>query len=341
MGRDVTMGVLGAGKMGLIHCESIAATPGLKLLAASSSSPERVAAVRERFDISVYGSHEELLADRRVEWVVIATTTDRHLEWALKALQAGKELIVEKPVALSGAEAEAIFEEARRGGRRVTVFQNRRWDSDFQLVRKVLQQGLLGEVYRIESRYTSFSAGWGGWGAQGVANPWRLKRRYGGGLLNDWGPHLLDQLLLLVPAKATGLAAGLYGRIWTAEVDDHFWIEVSFADGRSARAEATNNARIPLPRWHILGREGTLQVRGGDLTDWDSALIRKEFDGSTQEIRIGIDQREIPVGFYGEFAAAVLNGRELPVRPEEVLRVMRLIDAARESAAGGRPVSLP
>ena len=340
MGRDIAVGVLGAGRMGLLHCEAIAATPGLRLVAASSNAPERLAAVREKFDAAAYGSHEELLADPGIDWVVIATTTDRHLEWALKGLRAGKELIIEKPVALSSEEAAKIFAEARRRNLRVTVFQNRRWDNDFRLVRRVLGESMLGEVYRIESRYSSFSSGWGGWGAQGEKNPWRLKREYGGGLLNDWGPHLLDQALLLHPAGVKSLVAGMYGRIWTSEVDDHFWVELSFRDGRSMRVEASNNSRIPLPRWYILGSEGTLEIRGGGLTDWDAAVIRREFDGLPQEIRIEIQQLAVSMEFYESFVAAVREGKELPVRPEEVLATMRLIDAARESAATGRSIEL-
>jgi len=339
MASDIAVAVLGAGKMGLFHCEFIASTPGLKLVAASSNSPERLQAVREKFDVTTYGSHEQLLADRQIEWVVIATTTDKHEHWALKALEAGKQLIIEKPVALSSSQAETIFEEASRRKLGVTVYQNRRWDTDFQLLRALLRQGALGKVYRIESRYTHFSSGWGGWGAQGLANPWRLKKAYGGGLLADWGPHLLDQLLLLLDCEIVGLYAGMYGRIWTTEVDDHFWAELALADGGSVRVEASNNARIPLPRWYVVGTAGTLQVRGGDCTDWDCAVIRSEFDGRPQEIRIPIEQRELSTGFYPEFVKALASGGALPVRADEALKVMRLLDAVRESAASGRSVS--
>lgn len=339
MASDIAVAVLGAGKMGLIHCRSIASTPGLRLVAASSGAPERLAAVREEFDVATYPSHEQLLADRNVQWVVIATTTDKHKHWALKALAAGKRLIIEKPVALSYPEAQEIFAEATRRKLAVTVYQSRRWDNDFTLIRDLLRKGTLGEVYRIESRYTDFSSGWGGWGAQGLANPWRLKKAYGGGLLADWGTHLLDQLLLLLDAEVVGLYAGMYGRIWTTEVDDHFWAELDFAGGVSARVEASNNARIPLPRWYVVGTTGTLQVRGGDPTAWDAAVIRSEFEGRPQEIKIPIDQPELSRGFYQEFVKALAEGGPLPVQPSEVLKVMQLVDAMRESAESGRSVS--
>ncbi len=339
MGKDIAIAVLGAGKMGLIHCESIAATPGLRLAGASSRSAERLAEIQKRFAVPTYPSHEELLRDPAVQWVVISTTTEKHKEWALKALAAGKELIVEKPIALSFSDAKEILDESRKRKLRVTVFQNRRWDNDFRLVRRIIRQGQLGDVYRLESRYASFSAGWGAWGAQGAANPWRLKKQYGGGLLNDWGPHLLDQLFLLTRSRLRSLYCRLYSKIWSLEVDDHFWIELVFANGQTARVEASNNARLPQPRWYLWGTKGTLQVKGGDLTDWNTAIIRKDSGAYTVQTSISYEQRELSLGFYENFVDAVSNDKRLAVRPEQVLRVMRTIDAARASSSRGRSVA--
>ncbi len=339
MGKDVAVAVLGAGKMGLIHCESIAATPGLRLAGASSRSAERLAEIKDKLAVPTYPSHEALLRDPAVQWVVISTTTEMHKEWALKALAAGKELIVEKPIALSFADTKEILDEASRRNLRVTVFQNRRWDNDFRLLRKIIRQGLLGEIYRLESRYASFSSGWGAWGAQGAANPWRLKKQFGGGLLNDWGPHLLDQIFLVTKSRLKSLYCQVYGKIWTQEVDDHFWIELVFANGQTARVEASNNARIPQPRWYLWGTKGTLQVKGGDLADWNRAIIRKESGAYSMQTSISYEQRELSLGFYENFVDAVSNGKRLAVRPEQILRVMRTIDAARTSSSRGRSVS--
>lgn len=328
---NIKLGVLGLGRMGLIHCGNIKSTPGLVLAAGSSRVEELTRAARERFNIQVYQSHDELLNDPEIKWVVIATTTEKHKKWALKAIDAGKELIIEKPVALSFADTEEIFYAADSKGVRVTVHNNRRWDQDFLLVRKVLKESILGDVYRIESRYTHFSASWGTWGYQGSENPWRLKKIYGGGMLNDWGPHLFDQLLVIADSNVSHLVGKVYGKIWSGEVDDHFWAEVIFENGLSARVEASNNHRIPQSRWCIVGSQGTLEVAGGDPADWNSALVRWEIDGFTEELRYDIPQPELSSGFYPEFAAAVINSKPLPVLPEHVKRVMKLIDAVRAS----------
>jgi len=326
--------------MGLIHCHQITAIPGLELVAVSSRASELIKAARDRFPISVYSSHEELLEDESVEWVVITTTTEKHHEWALKALSAGKELIIEKPIALSLKDAEQIYDSAAKKGLRVTVHNNRRWDQDFRLVRKVLKESTLGEVYRIESRYTHFSDTWGAWGSEGVRNPWRLKKRYGGGLLNDWGPHLFDQLLLLTDSRATTVFAKTYAKIWSKEVEDHFWAEVLFENSLSARVEASNNFRIAQSRWCLVGTEGTLAVEGGDPSDWNTAVIRRRSDEFPEEIRFDISQPELSPGFYQAFVQALQTSAPLPVGPEHVLRVMRLIEAVRESDKTGQSVSL-
>jgi len=340
MAKLFSLGVLGVGRMGMEHCRQILETPGLRLAAASSRAEQRVREAEKQFGIRCYRRHEDLLRDPQLQWVVIATTSDQHARWALEAIACGKELIIEKPVALSYRETEEIFSAAEKRGLRVTVYQSRRWDRDFELVRELLREGLLGEVYRIESRRTSYSAGWGGWGAQGMENPWRLKKSYGGGMLNDWAPHLVDQLLLLVPSRPVGVFAWAEGRLWTREVDDHFWAEIRFADGLSARVEASNNHRLPLPRWCLVGSAGTLQVGGGGSDSWNEGVLRREFHGIPEQTRFDISQSELASGFYPCLAEALAEGRPLPVQPGEVLAVMELIEAIKASAAAGKEVTL-
>jgi scyllo-inositol 2-dehydrogenase (NADP+) len=324
--------------MAMFHCGCISTTPGLRLAAGSSRSEQLRAKTGDSFDMRIYDSHEQLLSDPEIEWVVVTTYTSQHREWSLQALRKGKSLIIEKPIALNCLEAEEIFEEAESLDLQVTVFQNRRWDSDFLLVQKILREQILGQVYRIESRFTRFSSGWGGWGAQGMDNPWRLKRRYGGGILLDLGPHLIDQLILLVDSPLKTVFGKAEGCVWSTEVDDHFWAEILFEDGRSARLEASNNHRIPLPRWIIIGTEGTLQI-GGVHPQWQNrARIKRETDGFEQEILYDVKKTDMPGDFYRVFSACLHEKRPLPVSRQQVLKTMGLIDAIRESSQLGRSV---
>ncbi len=337
--KEIKLGVLGAGKMGQFHCDFITSTKGLKLIAASSRAKQLTEEVREKYHIRVYESHDELLKDKEIEWVVISTTSSEHTEWAIKALKEGKNLIIEKPIAETLKEAEMIFNLAKERELKVTVHQNRRWDRDFLLVKDVIKEKIIGEVYRIESRKTGFSPGWGGWGAQGMENPWRLKKKYGGGFLNDWGPHLIDQILQLKGTEIRSIFGKAEGRVWTKEVDDHFWAEIVFDDNTSARVEASNNCRIPMPRWFLIGTEGTLEISGGQADEWNTARIVKEWKGNREEVTIDITHGELSNEFYPRFVKALEKNLPLPILPEEVLFTMKVIELIRVSSKKGESVS--
>jgi len=341
MENVVKMGLLGLGRMGQIHCRLIRDCPGLELSAGSSGSAQLRRDAARSFGIRTYEDHEVLLRDPRIDWIVIATTTDRHREWALKAIAAGKNLIIEKPIALTLEETEEIIDAAERADVQLTVYNSRRWDADFLYVRRLLAEGSLGEVYRIESRFTHFNPGWGGWGAQGEENPWRLKKAYGGGILSDWGPHLFDQILLLVDSPLQSVFGRLYSKIWSDEVDDHFWSELLFDGGVTVCVEASNNHRIPQSRWFILGSEGTLRIQGGSPSSWSPALIRQSSGETIQETSHELPQVEISTGYYQDFVKALSAGNPPPVQPTQVLQVMRVIEAVRQSSASGSSLSLP
>ena len=339
MSDDIPVGVLGVGRIGLFHCERISSTPGLRLAAVSSRAPRQTEEARRRFAVKTYSRHEDLISDGGVRWIVIATTSDQHYSWALAALRAGKNVIIEKPIALSYQEAAEIYQAAAGRGLSVLPHQSRRWDRDFLLVQRAMAEGLLGSVYRIESRRASFSSGWAGWGAQGMDNPWRLKRKFGGGMLNDWAPHLVDQVLMLARSPLASVSAWSGGKVWTDEVDDHFWAELAFRNGLSCRIEASNNHRIPLPRWTVVGTRGTLLVRGEAVDSWQQAELATEFNGVPEVRHYDISGSELTDAFYDAFAEAVRSSKELPITRDQVLAVMETIDLIRQSAAQGRSVT--
>jgi len=128
-------------------------------------------------------------------------------------------------------------------------------------------------------------------------------------------------------------------------VEDHFWAEVIFENGLSALVEASNNYRIPQPRWCVVGTGGTLSVEGGDPSRWNTAIMKKSSGGSLEETKIDITQPELSAGFYETFEAALRNSAklqssaELPVTPNQVLRVMRMIEAVKLSDRSGESVA--
>ncbi|MFP4178821.1 MAG: Gfo/Idh/MocA family protein [Spirochaetaceae bacterium] len=339
--KEISLGVLGGGRMAWEHCRQIVETPGLRLAGLSSRSEDARRSAGEQFpEIDLYPEHEKLLETSGIEWVVITTFTNEHKEWALKALERGKNLIIEKPITLNAPDAEEIFSTAKRENLRVTVHQNRRWDRDFQLIKTILEDNLLGDVYRIESRVCYSSEAWAGWGAEGMQNPWRLKKGYGGGILSDWGSHLFDQLVTGVSDRVKEVYGHLESRVWSEEVEDHFYADLRFEDGRSAWVEASNNHSLPLPRWFLLGTKGTLTVSGGIPEQWGLATLRRPYRDFAREEHIDIHQDEFSPGFYADFASRVISGKEPSVCGEEVVLVSRIIDAVRESSEIGRVIAL-
>ncbi len=337
----INLAVLGGGRMAHEHCRQIEGTPGLELKAVSSRSREACRKTADLFPgVKVYEGHDELLADPNIQWVVITTYTNEHKDWALRALEAGKHLIIEKPITLEASDARDIFEAARRRDRLVTVHQNRRWDRDFELVKDVLTDGVLGDVYRIESRVCYSSEEWAGWGAQGMKLPWRLEKKYGGGILSDWGSHLFDQMITTVKGDVSGVYGHLESRIWSEEVEDHFYADLRFEDGRSVWVEASNNHRLPLPRWVLIGTEGMLTVSGGIPEQWVTATLRKPYRSFGRDEIIDISQDEFSPGFYNDFYEKVSRGEVPAVQPAEVLEVSRIIDAVRESSKTNRVVKI-
>ena len=142
--------------------------------------------------IHVYESFEAVLADEKVDVVVCATPNDVHEDIVVRSLKAGKNVVCEKPVEMSVASLDRMIAAAEESGKLFTVHQNRRWDVDFLGMKKIIESGDIGEVINIESRIH---------GSRGIPSDWRCHKPYGGGMILDWGVHLIDQMLFLITSE--------------------------------------------------------------------------------------------------------------------------------------------
>ncbi|KOB45019.1 Gfo/Idh/MocA family oxidoreductase, partial [Xanthomonas arboricola] len=186
MPKPFNLAVVGYGYVGrTFHAPLIAGTPGLALHSVVSSKPQQVQA--DFPDVAVLADLETALADPALDAVVLATPNQTHAPFALQALAAGKHVLVDKPFALDAAQAREVVAAAAAAGRIVSVFQNRRWDADFLTVRRLIDEGQLGEVVEFHSHFDRFRPQ--------VRDRWRESDIPGAGLWYDLGPHLLDQAL--------------------------------------------------------------------------------------------------------------------------------------------------
>ena len=206
------LAMVGFGGMANWHYDLIQRIEDLEVAGIWDIKEERREYAQEK-GVHVYQSLEDLLADETVDLVLAATPNDVHKEIAVRAMEAGKNVVSEKPVTLCSADLAVMREASERTGKFFTVHQNRRWDEDFLTVKNVLAEGKLGEVFRIESRVH---------GSRGIPGDWRQEPEHGGGMVLDWGVHLLDQALLLFPGEKLETVYATLTNVTNQICDDGF-----------------------------------------------------------------------------------------------------------------------
>ncbi|MBQ4226898.1 MAG: Gfo/Idh/MocA family oxidoreductase [Clostridia bacterium] len=332
-----TSALIGLGGMGTWHVENIQKKVSrIHVKGAFDVRPEALEKTG-RLGIKPYGSLEELLADPEIDLVTIAIPNDMHKETAIRALRAGKHVVCEKPVTLNSAELEEIIAVQKETGKLFSVHQNRRWDKDFRIVKAAREQGLLGKLTFVESKVQ---------GSRGSMYGWRGYKRNGGGMLLDWGVHLLDQVMQLDPSKVVKVDSHLLS-VYTPEVDDNIKLMLLFESGMSAVLEMSTMCLINSYRWHVEGTGGTLMIKNweceGELMqlkenaqmEWDEDIVYTEA-GPTRTMaprpRYTMNQVPLPEvhtdwsDYYNNICDVLEGKAELIVKPEQTLRVMRVID---------------
>ena len=329
----IGVGIMGVGRAGgEIHMPQFAKLDGYDIIGVCDVSAQRARQRTAEFGGEIFPSYEAMLDDGRIELVVVATPSSSHADHSIQALEAGKHVVVDKPTATSLEEGERMFATAERCGRILVTYQNRRWDGDFTAVRDAIAGGLIGEPWLIENRV--MGAGDRPWGEYGLSDVvWRHEKAYGGGYLLDWGPHLIDQALQLAGAPVRSVYADVRGGVWAKDADDHFMLVMRFANGVLANCIASGVARFEGHRWYVVGTNGTIVSKG-----WDKPIyVRHAKDGAGTETKLDANKTEWE-RFYEALADALAGEAAVPVTPDDSLRVLRIIEAARESARTGEAV---
>lgn len=331
--------VVGYGGQGAWHCDQIIKSDVVELTGTYDIREIRNEAARAK-NIFVYNSFDDILNDSKVDAVVIAVPNDSHRNLVVDSLLAGKDVICEKPVEMSVAALDDMIAAAKKSGKHFTVHQNRRWDVDFLGVKQVIESGEIGDVIRIESRIH---------GSRGIPSDWRCTKSQGGGMILDWGVHLIDQMLQLIPEKIVGVFC-MCTHITNNEVDDGFRLELEFESGKTAHIEVGTYNFIAMPRFYMQCKDGTLYLQDwqkkahiAKLTAWcekdvtpvqNAAGITKTM-APRDELTLKEYDIERPVSdvheFYRNFVATLDSKAEPLIELSEVRRVMQVMEAAFES----------
>ncbi len=320
--------VVGYG-MGQWHCNAIKQVDGLRLVAVCELDKKRLQQAVRDHAVKGYAHLKDALADRKVKVIVLATPHDTHAPLSIQAMEAGKHLVVEKVMAHTVDGADAMIAARDRNKVLLTVFHNRRWDSDYLTVKSVLQKGWLGDIVEVQSCV-------GGYGKPGG---WRAARKHGGGMIYDWGSHLFDQLLQLFGKPAWVFCRMRFGGFEGEDydVETHSHTVVGFERGVTAFVELSHFWQQPRPRWRILGTKGTLVKQSFDPNE--RAKVSTDLNGMRAEIEVETVRGDW-LDFYRNLVAALQGETELAVKPEEAREVVQVITAALKSAETGKVVSL-
>ncbi|MER7490576.1 Gfo/Idh/MocA family oxidoreductase [Streptomyces sp. NPDC126497] len=353
-GTPLRVGLVGYGLAGSVfHAPLIAATEGLALDTVVTSNPERQRQARAEFpDVRVAATPDELFARAgELDLIVVASPNRTHVPLARTALEAGLPVVVDKPLSGTAAEARGLAALAEERGLLLSVFQNRRWDNDFLTLRKLIEEGELGDVYRFESRFERWRPQLkGGWRESG--DPAEI-----GGLLYDLGSHVVDQALVLF-GPVTTVHAEADIRREGALTDDDTFLALTHANGvRSHLYVSATTAQLG-PRFRVLGSRAGYVKHGLDPQEAalrDGQRPRTGWGMEPEELwgRIGAGESPVTGGghpvptlpgdypaYYAAVAEALLAGAPNPVTAHEAAAALDVLEAARRSALEGITVTL-
>ena len=333
------LAIVGYGGQGAWHGNHALASDVVSLRGIYDIRPERIQAAAEK-GIHTYASFEELLSDKEIDIMLCATPNDVHKDIVIRGLRAGFHVVCEKPVTMNVADFDEMCAVAKETGRVFTVHQNRRWDVDFLAIKQLIDSGEIGDVLNIESRVH---------GSRGIPSDWRCHKQYGGGMIFDWGVHLIDQMLQLIPDKIESVYCRC-NHITTDEVDDGFTLQITFAGGKKATVEVGTYNFIAMPRFYMQCKNGSALIedwqkecRVARMKAWNEkeVLPVQTAAGITKTMaprdEITLDTYSIPRpqsdvhDFYRNLTAAIDGKAEQKIKLEEMRRVLTVMTAAFES----------
>jgi predicted dehydrogenase len=341
MADAVRYGLVGYGSGGRIfHAPLIASAPEVEFVGVVTRSPERRAELPE--GVAAFDSIADLAATG-VQGVTISTPVATHADLAREAIAQGLAVVVDKPYALDAEAAREVTTAAADAGVLLTVYQNRRWDSDFRTVRRLIGEGALGEIRRFESRFERWA-------------PDRAVPASGGGTLLDFGSHLVDHATQLF-----GPVARVYAEARGEDYqDDDMFIALHHQGGVESHLWGSWRQAAPGPRFRVSGSTGTYIVDGVDGMDIQESLLKGGRTPAGLGDRWGVEPEHgwgrlhhggtsapVPTErgrwdtFYPAFARAIRGEGPVPVDPWDSVRNMDILDAARISARTGETVDLP
>ena len=238
----------------VFHAPFVSAHPGFKFHAITERSKKE--AVQRYPGVISYDTIDELIDDKHIELIIINTPNYTHYEYASRCLNAGKDILVEKPFTATSREAKELFELADELGRKIFFYQNRRWDSDFTAVRNIIESGQLGKLNEVHFRYDRYRMAIG-------AKTFKEEPIAASGLMYDLGPHLLDQAISIF-GKPDSFYKILGKNRPETKVDDYFSIHLAYPNSVNVFVHSNLLLLDPLPAFVLHGAKGSFHKQRSD-----------------------------------------------------------------------------
>lgn len=346
--EKMKVAIVGYGGMGSWHADHLLQSDVAELAGIYDIRRARCE-LAESKGIHVYRTLRELVNDPAVELVTVAVPNDCHEDVVLTALNAGKNVICEKPVALTMESLDRMIAAAEANGVRFSTHQNRRWDVDYLAMKQIKESGELGEIISLESRI---------FGSRGIPSDWRGERSHGGGMIYDWGIHLIDQILNIFGWDVESVYC-ICDHITNKEVDDGFRLDLYFAGDRRATVEVGTYNFVKMPRFFMRAEKGSALISSWreetqvvKCTHWheNEVLPVQTAAGLTKTMaprdELTTDSYKIPIpasdvhDYYRHFINAIRTGKEQDVTYEQMRKDLAVILAAFRSAETGTRVAL-
>jgi len=332
--KEIRVGLLAYGAIGDQHNSAIGATKGLRLTAAADTNPERLEAAKVLApDIQTFTDSTEMLDSGLIDLVVISTPPNSHYSWAKESLNRGLHVILEKPMALTVQECDELIALAASKELLLVVYQNRRFDADFVTMKRLIDDGAIGDVFSYESFVGGYSK---------PCSFWHSMVDVSGGAIFDWGSHFIDQILAIMPGEVASVTGINQKRIWNHVTNaDHADVSITFTDG--ARALFTNSdlAAARKPKFYVLGTTGAIVgnwdlAAGSTPADLPAILTIHRADGSSEVIS---NDTVTPYSFHQSVVEHLNDKVPMNVTTHQSRDVVAIMQAAEESAlANGNPV---
>ncbi|SDO19570.1 Predicted dehydrogenase [Paenibacillus sp. yr247] len=327
--RGAVIGYGGAFNMGKQHAGQMIKN-GISFVAACDLDAGRMEQAKQDFpEIRTFTDPTELISQNDIDLITVITPHNTHASLAKQILSAGKHCILEKPMCIFTKDAYEMVKLSQEKGKMLSVYHNRRWDGWYLTLKQLIEKEILGDIFHME-----FCMG----GYKSPGNWWRSNKEISGGALYDWGAHLVDYALGIIPGKIKSVRGFIHNRVWHEySNEDHVDSIVQMENGAVIQIQISNIAFAGKPHIRVLGTKGG--IIDANMFDGELTLFT-EINGVKVETKVPCvkDQGD---KYYENIAAHLYKGEELIVKPEQAMRNIAVIETTERSAAEGKELPVP